>query len=67
MRLSKNYPDEYQKMVEYKRVPGKGRIHVSTEKLSGWVPENGRIGVSTEKLSNWVPEKGRINVSSEKC
>ena len=39
-------------MVECERVPGKGKIRASTEKLSGRVPKNGRINVSTEKLLN---------------
>ena len=37
-------------MVESGRVPGKGRIRATIEKLSGRVSEKGRIGVSTE---NW--------------
>ena len=39
-------------MVESGRVPGKGRIRTSIEKLSGGVPEKGRICVSTEKWWN---------------
>ena len=38
---------EYRKLVESERVPGKGIIRASTEKLSGRVPKNGRISVST--------------------
>ena len=40
---------EYRKMVESGRVPGKGGIRTSIEKLSRGVPENGRMNVSTEK------------------
>ena len=36
-------------MVESGRVPGKGRIRASTEKLFGQVWEEGTISVSTEK------------------
>ena len=39
-------------MVESGRVPGKGRIRASTEKLSGRVPKNARISVSTGKYKN---------------
>ena len=39
-------------MVESGRVPGKGRIRASIEKLSRRVPEKGRISVSTEKWEN---------------
>ena len=39
-------------MVESRRVPGKGRIRVSTEKLSGRVTKNCRINVSTGKWEN---------------
>ena len=39
-------------MVESRRVPGKGRIRVSTEKLSGRVMKNCRINVSTGKWEN---------------
>ena len=35
-------------MVESERVPGKGRIRTSIEKLSRRVREKGRISVSTE-------------------
>ena len=34
---------EYRKIVESGRVLGEGRIHATTEKLSGRVPKNGRI------------------------
>ena len=40
---------EYRKMVESGRVPGKGRICSSIEKLSGRVPKKGRMSVWTEK------------------
>ena len=36
-------------MVKSRRVPGKGRIRASNEKLSEQVPKNGRISVSPEK------------------
>ena len=49
VRDSKICPDEYRKMVESGRVPGKGRIPTSIEKLSRGVPEKGGIYVSTEK------------------
>ena len=39
-------------MVEYGRVPGKGRIRAIIEKLSRRVPKNGRIYMSTEKWYN---------------
>ena len=45
-------------MVEFGRVPGKGRIRSSTEKS--------RIRESTEKLSKRVLENVRISVSTEK-
>ena len=53
-------------MVESGRVPGKGRIRASIEKLSWRVPRKVRINASTEKLCRRVPEKGRISVSTEK-
>ena len=39
-------------MVESGRVPGKGIIRASDEKLSKRVSKNGRMSVSTEKLLN---------------
>ena len=33
VRVSKNFSNEYRKMVELVRVPGKGRIRASIEKL----------------------------------
>ena len=39
-------------MVEPGRVPGKGRIRASTEKLSGRVSKNGGISVTTGKWQN---------------
>ena len=39
-------------MVEFVRVPRKGRIPTTIEKLFGWVPEKGPINVSTEKWKN---------------
>ena len=53
---------QYRKMGESGRVPGKGRIRASIEKLSGGVPKNGRICVSTEK--RWNPGEYRENVES---
>ena len=64
-------------MVESGRVPGKGIIRESNEKLSMRVSKNGRISVSTGKWSNQcvyrkmvesgrVLGKGRIRVSTEK-
>ena len=35
-------------MIQSERVPGKGRIRASTEKLSKRVQKNGRISMSTE-------------------
>ena len=52
MRIPKSYPIKYRKIVESGRVPGKGRIRASTEKLFGRVPKNGRISVSIGKLWN---------------
>ena len=63
-------------MVESRRVPGKGRMRPSIDKLSGRVPKNCRISVSTGILYNQceyrklvesgrVPGKGRIRVSIE--
>ena len=58
VRVSKNCPDEYRKgsnlcdyrkMVESRRVSGKGRIRASINSLSRRVPEKGRICVSTGK------------------
>ena len=46
---TKNYPEEFQKMVESVCVPENVRIRASTEKLSGRVPKNARISVSTRK------------------
>ena len=40
---------DYRKMVESGRLPGKGRIRASLEKLPRRVQEKGRIYVSTEK------------------
>ena len=49
-------------MVEPGRVPEKGRIRASTEKLSERVPKYGRIRISTEKGQN--PGKYREKVES---
>ena len=43
---------EYREMVVFGRVPAKGSIRASTEKLSGRVTEEGTISVSTEKWLN---------------
>ena len=40
------------KIVESGRVPGKGRIRASIEKLSRRLQKNGRINVSTKKWHN---------------
>ena len=53
---------EYRKMVESGRVPRKGRILASIEKLSKRVPEKGRICLSTEKWQN--PGEYREKVES---
>ena len=53
---------EFRKIVESGRVPGKGGIRASTEKLSGPVRKNGRISVSAGKLLN--PGKYRQKVES---
>ena len=55
-------------MVESRRVPTKGRIRASIEKLFVRVPKNGKISVSTRKMeeSVRVRGKGRIRVSIEK-
>ena len=52
-------------MVESGRVPGKGIIRASIEKLSWRVPEKGRICVSTDKMveSERLSRKGRIPTS----
>ena len=47
-------------MVESGRVPGKGMIRASIEKLSQQVPGNDRICVSTEKC--WNPGEYREKV-----
>ena len=52
VRVPKNYPYEYRKMVKSRRLLAKDGICASTEKLSGLVRKNGRISVSTEKLLN---------------
>ena len=58
VRVRRNFPDEYLKMVESGSVrkmresvqlSGKGRIRASIAKLSERVPKNGRIGVSIGK------------------
>ena len=49
-------------MVESERVPRKGRILASIQKLSRRVPEKGQICVSTEKL--WNPGEYREKVEA---
>ena len=49
-------------MVESGRVPGKGRIRPTIEKLSGRVSEKGRISVSTRNW--WNPGEYREKVES---
>ena len=58
MRVSKNFPDEYLKMVESVSILKNGRIRETLGK--------GRIGASTEKLSRRAPKKGRISVGAGK-
>ena len=53
------------KFVESARVPGKGGIPASTEKLSGPVRKNGRISVSTEKLLNPGEYRKTVLTNSE--
>ena len=53
-------------MIESGRVPGKGRICGSIEKLSERVLGKGRICGSIQKLPGRVPENGRINVNTGK-
>ena len=59
---------ENRKMVESGRVPGKGRIRATIEKLSRRVPEKGRICLNTKKRYNpgasW--EKIENRASTEK-
>ena len=56
-------------MVEFGRVPEKGRIRASIKKLFGRVLEKGRISVSTEKWYNpgKYPEKGHFVRVSKTC
>ena len=49
-------------MVESGRVPGKGRIRATLEKLSRRVSEKGRMSASTEKW--WNPGEYREKVES---
>ena len=54
-------------MVESGRVPGKGRIRASIEKLSRRVLEKGRMGEYRKMVEfGGVPGKGRIRASIEK-
>ena len=54
-------------MVEFGRVPGKGRIRVSTEKVLVGVSEKGYNLCAYHKMveSGRVPGKGRIRASTE--
>ena len=56
MRVPKNCPGDYRKIVESVRVPGIGRIRESAEKLSGQLPEK------VESLG--VPKNSRIRASA---
>ena len=49
-------------MVAFRRVPGKGRIPASIEKLSRRVPKKGRIYENTEKW--WNPGEYQEKVES---
>ena len=54
-------------MVESGRVPGKGRISATIEKLLGRVLEKGRISEYRKMVeSGRVPAKGRIRATIEK-
>ena len=55
-------------MVESRRVPEKGRIYPSIEKLSHRVPKKGPNQCEYRKMveSRRVPGKGRIRASIEK-
>ena len=53
---------EYRKVVESSRVPVKGRIRASIDKVSRRVRENGRMTVCTEKWKN--PGEYREKVES---
>ena len=64
IRVSKNFPGEYQKMVKSNRVPGKGRIPASIEKLSRGVPKKGRIYVSNEIW--WNPGEYQEKAESQR-
>ena len=59
---------EYRKMVESGRVPGKGRIRASIEKVSRRVPKKGSNQCKYRKMveSSRVPGKCRIRASVEK-
>ena len=59
----------YPKIVEPGRVPGKGRIRASTEKMSGRVSEEGTISVSTAKWYNPVEYREKLESVREpkKC
>ena len=49
VRVSKKWPDEYRKRVEWMWEPKNGGIQASIEKFSRQVPEMDRISVSIEK------------------
>ena len=60
--LQKNYLDEYRKMVDSGRVPGKGGIRAVIEKLSRRVLKKGQICERSEKW--WNPGEYREKVES---
>ena len=47
-------------MEESGRVPGKGRIRASIEKLSRRIPKRGRMGVITEKWYNVSEHRDKV-------
>ena len=61
-------PGVYLEKIEFVRVPGKGRIPASIEKLSQRLPEKGSNLCEYRKMveSERVPGKGRIRVSIDK-
>ena len=63
MSIARGYNQcEYEKLVESVRVPGKGRIRASIEKLFGRVSKNGIMRVNTE--NGWNPGEYRKKVES---
>ena len=47
-------------MEKFERVPRKGRIRASTEKLSGRLPRYGKISVSTAKWKNTDEHREKV-------